>query len=507
MLAALSHALDARQQCAGDEQVDAGVAIAARLEAGELARQLERDLSDRDDGVHDRGAHARVRRQMLGGVLPQGGRERLDVPGRDGQAGRGAVAAEALQVRARGREARVQVVIRHGAAAALAAPAVQRDQDDRAAVPLDQARCDDADHALVPALARGHEDAIAALERSAAGDLGCRRTQDRILHLLTFAIARLDLLGQGPGLGERRREQEVEREPRIAEPAGGVDARREPESEVGPAHARGVDAGARHERAQAGAVGLGEAAQAAPDERAVLIRQWDDIGDRRQRHEVAEPVERGRQLRRVGAVPARPERQRELEHDARTAQVGERIRRPGRRARGHDGRIGEHVAGSVVVGHDDVERELTRAGDGFGRRDAAVHGDQQSGAARCKRLDGLDRDAVAVLEAARQECLDLPAEKSQHLDRERGGTDAVDVVVAVYDDRTACGDRALDQRAGLLDVAQPEGVVQRAVAVEECPRDVRVAQPAAYEHLGRHALEAQSVGRGDAPVRGSSEGS
>ena len=132
------------------------------------------------------------------------------------------------------------------------------------------------------------------------------------------------------------REQEVEREPRIAEPARRVDARRQPEAEIGCAHARRVDAGARHERAQARAVGLGEAPQAAPHERAVLVGQRHDVGDRGQRDEVGELVEGRRQACRIAAVPARPERLGELEHDARAAQVGERIGRPGGRARGHD---------------------------------------------------------------------------------------------------------------------------------------------------------------------------
>ena len=185
----------------------------------------------------------------------------------------------------------------------------------------------------------------------------------------------------------RRREQEVERERRIAQPAGGVDARREPEAEVGCAHARRVDAGARHERAQAGAVGLGEAPQAAPHERAVLVGQRHDVGDRRQRDEVGELVERRRQVGRVAAVTARPERLRELEHDARAAQVGERIGRAGGRARGHDRRVRQHVARAVVVGHDDVEPELAGARDGLGSGDAAVDGDQQPGAGGCQRLD------------------------------------------------------------------------------------------------------------------------
>ena len=122
------------------------------------------------------------------------------------------MAAEALQVPAAGREAGVQVVGRDGAAAALAALAVERDQDDRARMALDEARGDDADHALVPALSGGHEHAVAALERSAALDLGGGGAQDRVLDPLALAVAALDLLGQRLGLGARGREQEVERE-------------------------------------------------------------------------------------------------------------------------------------------------------------------------------------------------------------------------------------------------------------------------------------------------------
>ena len=120
--------------------------------------------------------------------------------------------AEALEVLAAGREAGVQVVGRDRAAAALAALAVERDQDDRARVAVDEPRGDDADHALVPALPGGDEHAVAALERPAALDLGGGRAQDRVLDALALAVALLDLLGQRLRLGARGREQEVERE-------------------------------------------------------------------------------------------------------------------------------------------------------------------------------------------------------------------------------------------------------------------------------------------------------
>ena len=134
----------------------------------------------------------------------------------------------------------------------------------------------------------------------------------------------------------------------------------------------------------------------------------------------------------------------------------------------------------MVIGHHDGETELTGARHRFGRRDAAVDREQQPRAGGGELLDARDRDAVAVLEAARQERLDLGAEQPQHLDRERRGAHAVDVVVAVHDDRPPGRDRALDQRAGLRDVAQRERIVQRAVALEERPRRGRIGQPAPH---------------------------
>ena len=234
-----------------------------------------------------------------------------------------------------------------------------------------------------------------------------------------------------------------------------------------------------------------ETPQPAPHERAVLVGQRYDVGDRGQRDEIGELVERGRQRRRIAAVAARPQRLCELEHDAGAAQVGERIGRAGGRARGHDRRIRENVAGAVMVGHDDVEPELARPRDRLGCRDAAVDGQQQPGAGQRERIDARNGHAVAVLEAVRQEGLDLGAQQAQHLDAERRRAHAVDVVVAVHDDAAAGGDRALDERAGVLHVAQRERVVQRTVAVQERPRDAGLGQTAPDQHLRRDALDAE----------------
>ena len=76
--------------------------------------------------------------------------ERLELLGLDRQPRRGPVPAEALEVLGAGAEARVQVEGADRPARALPVALGARDQHDRPVVPLDEARGDDADDALVP---------------------------------------------------------------------------------------------------------------------------------------------------------------------------------------------------------------------------------------------------------------------------------------------------------------------------------------------------------------------
>src|SRR5258705_362055 len=79
------------------------------------------------------------------------------------------------------------------------------------------------------------------------------------------------------------------------------------------------------------------------------------------------------------------------------------------------------------------------AGTRLGSADSAADRDQQAGPTGGQRLDRLDRDSVAVLEATGKERLDLGVQQPQDLDREGRSADAVDVVIAVDDDRPAGG--------------------------------------------------------------------
>ena len=93
---------------------------------------------------------------------------------------------------------------------------------------LDQLGGDDADDAGVPALGADDQRGV-GLVRLAGGQ---RLGPDLFLDQLALAVAFVELLGQpigGRGVG---RQQQIERQLRLAEAAGGVEARRQAEADV-----------------------------------------------------------------------------------------------------------------------------------------------------------------------------------------------------------------------------------------------------------------------------------
>ena len=133
----------------------------------------------------------------------------------------------------------------------------------------------------------------------------------------------------------------------------------------------------------------------------------------------------------------------------------------------------------MVVGDDHLEAARLRRGDLLDGRDPAVDGEQEAAALVGQPRDRDVRDAVALLEPARQVPFDVGAELPQRQDGERRGADAVHVVVAVHADALPVGDR----RANPVDrdghVAEQEWVVRLDLAVDERARrlDVAVAAP------------------------------
>ena len=285
------------------------------------------------------------------------------------------------------------------------------------------------------------------------------------------------------------------------EAAGGVEARGEAEADRALVDAAGVDARDVHQRLQAGLAGAGEPAQARAHEPAVLARERDDVGDGGERDQVEVLVGR------VGVLPrAGQQRLGELVGDAGRAQVGARV---AAEPRVHDRGVGQRAVGArrVVVGDHHLHPGRARGGDLGDRRDRAVDGDQQVGAARGEPLDGGGGEPVAVVDAARQVPVDVGAQRAQRAHEDRGRGDAVDVVVAVDGDARAPADVAEDDPGRL---AQPAERLERMrlLGVEEAPRGGRIAQPAPHEHLREHVRDAQLAAqplRGGEVVRGDLE--
>ena len=143
-------------------------------------------------------------------------------------------------------------------------------------------------------------------------------------------------------------EHELEREVRATQPPSGVDARSKPEADGTGVDGRRIDASATHERLQA---------RHATSTRGPGARRRRARGSRRRagRRRRSSRARRGRDCARTAGWSAPRRALPELVDDTRSAQLGKRVRR---RSRRHDRAVGKHVAGSMVVGHDDVEATL-----------------------------------------------------------------------------------------------------------------------------------------------------
>ena len=149
-----------------------------------------------------------------------------------------------------------------------------------------------------------------------------------------------------------------------------------------------------------------------------------------------------------------------------------------------------------MVGDDHVQPQRLRAGDLLDGGDPAVDREHELAALVGEPLDRLPRDAVALVEAAREVPVDVRAELAQTGDRERRGADAVDVVVAVDADPLARRDRGADPVAGRGGVAEERRVVARRLGREECPRHFGVAIPAPDEDAGGDPADPERRGKG-----------
>ena len=324
---------------------------------------------------------------------------------------------------------------KRGDRAARALPAVlrARDEHDRPVEPLDEPRGDDPDHALVPVLAP--EDVAAApplpLGKASTSAVASRRIRSSTAWRSRFSSSS-SRASASPSSASSVRMSSSAMSGRQSRPAALIrGASRKPTAPG--VDDGGIDARAPHERLQPRAARAGERAQPGGRERAVLVHERDDVGDRRERDE----VEAAPQRRMLGAEKRLPE----LVARPRPAELGERVRRTAssRRSGSRGG-----VARAVMVGDDDLEPARPRLGDLLDRGDPAVDREHEPDALVGEPRERVAGHAVALLEAAREVPDDVRAELAEDEHGERGRADAVDVVVAVHADPRPVGDGRAD---------------------------------------------------------------
>jgi hypothetical protein len=391
------------------------------------------------------------------------------------------VAAEALEVLGARGQACVEVERRHGAARSLPRVLAPGDHHDRPVEPLDEPRRDDPDHPLVPV---GAGEDVRPPPLLFLGPLLHRRdglAQDPVLDLLPLAVQLLEPRSQPRRLLAVGGQEQLERCARMPEPAGSIDARRQPEADRAGVHDRGIDPRGAHQRLEARLLRAGERAEARARERTVLVEQRDDVGDRGQRDQVEVPVD------------VRAERTEQLVDDAGAAELGERVRR---RPRRDDRAVGQRLRRTVVVGDDHVEPEALRFPHLDVRGDPTVDGEHEAVPVSGQTLQRLARDPVPFVEAAREVPVDVGTEVAQARDRQGGRADAVDVVVAVDADALARVDRGAEAVARGRRVAEQRRIVPRRLCGEERPCGLGVAVPAPDEDAGGDPADPERLSEG-----------
>ena len=150
----------------------------------------------------------------------------------------------------------------------------------------------------------------------------------------------------------------------------------------------------------------------------------------------------------------------QLEDHAGGAQLGAAV---GAERRMHERAVGQRRAGPVVIGYHHFESRRPRGGHLLDRGHPAVDRHEQLHPARGQTLHRGHREAVSLVEAARQLPLRIAAQRPQRAHEHGSGADAVDVVVTEHgDSRPALqvpqnqltGARSTGQRARIVALAR-----------------------------------------------------
>ena len=165
-----------------------------------------------------------------------------------------------------------------------------------------------------------------------------------------------------------------------------------------------------------------------------------------------------------------------------------------------------------MVGDDEIEAQLARPARGVGAADAAIDRYDQRHAVCVQAIDRRRLQAIAVLQALRDEMHDVGAEQLQRAaqDHRRGHT--IDVVVTVDRDALLACNRTQETIDGDAHVGEPPRIVKMIERRVQKPRgELRVAEAALAEEprdrrrdpqRGGERIGGRFVARGCFPARG-----
>ena len=293
------------------------------------------------------------------------------------------------------------------------------------------------------------------------------------------------------------REQEPGRLQRLPDAPGRVQARRQRKRDRVEVHVRRGDPGTLEERGDPGPGRAAHLLEAQSRDRSVLAHDRGHVGDRSDGREVRE-LERGRGTARfVGQ-----DQLRDLEGDAAAGQAHVRVARVGAmRVDDRDGRR-QGRGQPMVVRDDHVDATRGRDGDlGRGAR-PRVDRDDDADAVPLGRVDGRDRQAVPLVQPARDVRIHGQAVAPQREDEDREAIEAVRVEVA--EDHDPLGSLAGRGQASeqAIGIGQEAWVVQAVQRIGEPGIQAgRVGHPAPCEQA-RHPLPDAASERGVGEILG-----
>ena len=347
-------------------------------------------------------------------------------------------------------------------------------------------RCENADHTAVPVLAKQRDRRVGdgVVDRvEQRGRLGLHPGLDGA----PLGIQGIELGGDTHRLVLALAQQAFDAAAHVGQPACRVEPGPRREAQI--RRDRVCDVASRHpeQRGHAGArPPRPDPPQPLLDENAVVPIEGDDVGHRAQRDEVEE---RG-QIRRLAAsralAPPGTQRSEHVEHHPDSGEALARESVAG--AVGIDDGVGrgQSRAGQMVIGDQDVDAELLRAGDPVHARDAVVDGDDETGLLLARDLDEFRRQSVAVAHAVGHHKPHVGGpEHPQAAHRDRASGRAVGVVVPCHHDARRRLDGVVEQRDGAVEVEEPAGGEQageRMVEIGVAPNRAR------GEHAAQHGM-------------------